>query len=113
MSPRYTALLIVGLALLLLTAGGTAQAQAPTQPPPLTPQEQLGKELFFDTNLSQPPGQACAVCHGPSVGYTGPDQAINQGGAVYEGAVAGRFGNRNFHSDKVVPAFAPHTSGAV
>ena len=94
MSPKYTALLIVGLALLLLAAGGTARAQAPAPPPQPTPQEQLGKALFFDTNLSEPPGQSCAVCHGPTVGYTGPDQAINQGGAVYEGAVAGRFGNR-------------------
>src|SRR5664280_3837929 len=38
--------------------------------------------------------QACAGCHGPEVGYTGPDAAINAGGAVYEGAMAGRFGNR-------------------
>src|SRR5512139_202904 len=62
--------------------------------PALTPQEQLGKDLFFDTNLSDPPGQACAVCHAPAVGWTGPDEAINAAGAVYEGAVAGRFGNR-------------------
>jgi cytochrome c peroxidase len=62
--------------------------------PSLTPQEQLGKFLFFDTTLSDPPGQSCAVCHGPDVGWTGPDQGINAAGAVYEGAVAGRFGNR-------------------
>src|SRR5659263_359605 len=60
----------------------------------LTEQEQLGKNLFFDTNLSTPPGQACAACHGPEVGYTGPDSDINTHGAVYEGAVKGRFGNR-------------------
>src|SRR5512144_3090851 len=35
----------------------------------LTPREQLGKNLFFDSDLS---GQACAVCHGPRVGWTGP-----------------------------------------
>src|ERR1019366_7252954 len=34
------------------------------------------------------------ACHGREVGYTGPDAAINAAGAVYEGAVAGRFGNR-------------------
>jgi cytochrome c peroxidase len=62
--------------------------------PILTPQEQLGKYLFFDTNLSDPAGQSCAVCHGPAVGWTGPDEAINAAGAVYEGAVPGRFGNR-------------------
>lgn len=60
----------------------------------LTPREELGKMLFFDENLSEPPGQSCAACHGPDVGYTGPDEPINEGGAVYEGAVAGRFGNR-------------------
>ncbi len=60
----------------------------------LTPEEELGKALFFDTSLSGPPGQSCAACHGPEVGYTGPDSAINAGGAVYEGAVVGRFGNR-------------------
>lgn len=60
----------------------------------LSPDQELGKMLFFDTNLSDPPGQACAACHGPKVGYTGPDAAINAAGTVYEGAVAGRFGNR-------------------
>jgi cytochrome c peroxidase len=60
----------------------------------LTPQEELGKSLFFDTNLSDPSGQACAACHGPGVGWTGPDEAINTAGAVYEGAFPGRFGNR-------------------
>jgi cytochrome c peroxidase len=60
----------------------------------LTDEEELGKYLFFDSNLSEPAGQACAACHGPSVGYTGPDASINAAGAVYEGAVAGRFGNR-------------------
>jgi cytochrome c peroxidase len=60
----------------------------------LTDQEELGKNLFFDIALSEPQGQSCAVCHGPEVGFTGPDEAINAGGAVYEGAVPGRFGNR-------------------
>ncbi len=60
----------------------------------LSPLEQLGKRLFFDTNLSSPAGQSCAACHGPQVGYTGPDEGINRGGGVYEGAVKGRFGNR-------------------
>jgi cytochrome c peroxidase len=61
---------------------------------PLTPQEQLGKNLFFDKNLSTPLGQSCAACHGREVGYTGPHSAVNAAGAVYEGAWPGRFGNR-------------------
>ena len=56
--------------------------------------EMLGKYLFFDTNLSDPTGQSCATCHGPEVGFTGPHEAINAAGAVYEGAYAGRFGDR-------------------
>ena len=62
--------------------------------PKLTPKEELGKKLFFDKNLSTPPGQDCAACHGPLVGMTGPDEEINKPGGVYEGAVHGRFGNR-------------------
>jgi cytochrome c peroxidase len=60
----------------------------------LSPKEHLGKLLFFDTSLSVPQGQSCAVCHGPAVGFTGPDAEVNKGGAVYEGAEKGRFGNR-------------------
>ncbi|MCJ7582936.1 MAG: hypothetical protein MUP98_20665 [Candidatus Aminicenantes bacterium] len=60
----------------------------------LSPVEELGKKLFFDANLSNPPGQSCAFCHGLDVGFTGPIEDINQQGAVYEGAVKGRFGNR-------------------
>ncbi|MCE8426523.1 MAG: cytochrome C [Candidatus Methanoperedens sp.] len=60
----------------------------------LTDQEQLGKNLFFDHDLSQPKGQDCAACHAPSVGFTGDHDAINKHGAVYEGAVTERFGNR-------------------
>jgi cytochrome c peroxidase len=64
------------------------------EPEGLTKKELLGKKLFFDTNLSSPPGQDCAFCHGPEAGWTGPVEEINKTGAVYEGAVAGRFGNR-------------------
>src|SRR5664280_2775224 len=71
----------------LVVAGASAQGN-------LTQNEELGKKLFFDTNLSTPAGLACAGCHGAEVGYTGQDAAINAAGAVYEGAVAGRFGNR-------------------
>jgi cytochrome c peroxidase len=60
----------------------------------LSPIEELGKKLLFDTHLSTPQGQSCAACHAPEVGFTGPTAAINAGGAVYEGAVHNRFGNR-------------------
>ncbi|UCG33834.1 MAG: hypothetical protein JSU68_04195 [Phycisphaerales bacterium] len=74
--------------LLVATCVGTTAAQD------LTPMEMLGKHLFFDQNLSTPPGQSCAVCHAPEVGFTGPDSEVNAHEAIYEGAVLGRFGNR-------------------
>lgn len=60
----------------------------------LTPLEQLGEHLFFDTNLSTPPGQACAACHAPETGFTGPDSEVNATVVAYHGAVHTRFGNR-------------------
>jgi cytochrome c peroxidase len=74
----------------LLLASGAATAGAGE----LTPVESLGRMLFFDENLSSPAGQSCADCHDPQVGWTGPDAAINAAGAVVEGAVSDRFGNR-------------------
>ena len=65
-----------------------------TRPDDFTDKEWLGKQLFFDTNLSEPAGRACAACHGSQIGWTGPDEMINRGGAAYEGAMTGRFGNR-------------------
>jgi len=60
----------------------------------LTPNEQLGKYLFFDVNLSFNSNLSCAACHAPEAGWTGPEAATNAGGAVYEGSIPGRFGNR-------------------
>jgi len=58
------------------------------------PMAELGRLIFFDATLSQPPGQSCATCHNPAAGWTGADSPINAAGAAYEGAVHGRFGNR-------------------
>lgn len=82
-----TSLLILP-AFILVFAVGLATANE------LSPMEQLGKNLLFDTNLSTPLGQSCAACHAPEVGYTGPDSDINNTVAVYPGAVMTRSGNR-------------------
>jgi cytochrome c peroxidase len=60
----------------------------------LTPQEQLGKSIFFDKNLSINANQSCAACHDPAAGWTGPDADLNALGSVYEGSIPGRFGDR-------------------
>jgi len=81
---RVSAIPIVAISLAIGT--GTAQA--------LTSQEKLGESIFFDISLSINGNQACAACHDPEVGFTGPESDINAGGAVYEGSITGRFGNR-------------------
>ncbi len=56
--------------------------------------QQLGKQIFFDASLSDPPGQSCATCHAPAAGWTGDRSEINAHAAVYPGAVETRSGNR-------------------
>jgi cytochrome c peroxidase len=58
----------------------------------------LGEKLFFDERLSDPEGQSCATCHGPEVGWTGPDEEVNKTGGVYPGALHQRYGNRKPNS---------------
>ena len=80
----------------------------------LTPKEQLGKSIFFDTNLSLNRNQACAGCHGPEAGWTGVSSDTNAHGAVYQGSVAGRFGNRKPPSSAYAtlsPIFGTNSSG--
>ena len=76
------------LALILVGSIGPVAAQeAPSS-------ADLGEAIFFDEALSLNGNQSCASCHDPDWGWTGPDSAINDGGSVYEGSIAGRFGDR-------------------
>lgn len=84
---KFWLVTLVCVAALAVVAGASADA-------PLIPKEELGKRIFFDTNLSTPPGMSCATCHAPEVGFTGPDSAINDTTAVYPGVIHTRFGNR-------------------
>lgn len=77
----------------LVFALGLAVA-GPTHAGSLSSVETLGKAIFFDTNLSVNGNQSCASCHDPDAGFTSPLAEFNAGGAVVEGSVAGRFGNR-------------------
>jgi cytochrome c peroxidase len=88
-SKGILALVGLALALVLLVVAAVVSAAEP-----LTPLQELGKSIFFDESLSINQNQACAACHAPGVGWTGPDQAINVHGAVYEGSIPGRFGAR-------------------
>jgi cytochrome c peroxidase len=79
-------------AVLVLMGNPPASAEAPA--PRAGDIVTLGKLIFLDENLSKTGTQSCASCHGEDVGFTGPDSATNAGGAVYQGAIPGRYGNR-------------------
>jgi cytochrome c peroxidase len=80
-------LVLAVVAILLLAAAVAAQSS-------LTPEQELGKAIFFDQDLSLNYNQSCAACHGPEAGWTGPESFTNAHGAVYEGSIPGAFGDR-------------------
>lgn len=72
--------------MLIITAGlSLAKSVKPAS------EQHLGRLIYFDKDLSNPLGQACASCHLPAAGYADPDQDL----PVSEGAITGRFGGRN------------------
>ena len=58
----------------------------------LTPRERLGLRLFFDTNLSEPAGTACASCHDPRRAFTGNNSTLI---GVAQGSRSDQFGTRD------------------
>jgi cytochrome c peroxidase len=50
----------------------------------------LGKKVFFDTNLSNPIGQACASCHAPEKAFSDPSNRD-----ISQGTLPNAFGMRN------------------
>jgi len=88
LNKRKLIAVLIAITGLLVFITGTVAASSPT------PIEELGKAIFFDENLSVNQNQSCASCHDPSVGWTGPISDTNALGAVYEGSIAGRFGDR-------------------
>jgi cytochrome c peroxidase len=84
---------VLGLALVLVILGYGSAARAQEATLQLTSLETLGKAIFFDSNLSLPPGQSCASCHDPSAGFTDLNHL-----AVSQGAIPNRVGNRNSQS---------------
>ncbi len=80
---RSHACLGLGLVFLLLNASsGYAD-----------PLVDFGRALFFDSNLSEPPGQSCATCHDPSQAFSDPRG--NHDGALSIGADGHSVGERN------------------
>ncbi len=87
-------LVLASLMTLLIVLPDVPAAAAPEVQSTLTPIQTLGKMIFFDTDLSANSMMSCATCHAPEVGFTGPDEIVNDTTVVYPGAISTRFGNR-------------------
>lgn len=74
-------------AALLLLAACAGKAPDPTAQESLAA---LGREIFFDTALSEPAGQSCASCHAPERSFTDPGPE-----STSQGVIPGLFGARN------------------
>jgi cytochrome c peroxidase len=79
---------------LKLTLAALIPVSAHAAGPELSTLQQVGKDIFFDANLSEPAGQACVSCHAPDTGFTSPDSARNAREAIMAGALSDRAGAR-------------------
>lgn len=80
--------------MLTASALGCADSTGPSVSGPvaLQPLERLGQRIFEDPDLSVRRNQSCATCHAAAWGFKASDAA--QRGGVFEGSIAGRFGDR-------------------
>ena len=65
--------------------------------------ELLGKLMLYDKQLSVNRNEACAFCHMPETGFTGPVSELNRTPGSYPGSVRARFSNRKPQSHAYAP----------
>ena len=65
--------------------------------------ELLGKLMLFDKELSVNRNEACAFCHMPETGFTGPISELNKTTGSYPGSVRTRFSNRKPQTHSYAP----------
>ena len=65
--------------------------------------ELLGKLMLFDKELSVNRNEACAFCHMPETGFTGPVSELNRTTGSYPGSVRTRFSERKPQTHTYAP----------
>jgi cytochrome c peroxidase len=65
--------------------------------------ELLGKLMLYDKQLSVNRNEACAFCHTPETGFTGPVSELNRTTGAYPGSVRTRFSDRKPQSHAYAP----------
>ncbi len=97
-------------------AGASAHAAASTQvssPSAPSPAElvALGRQIFADPKLSDPPGTSCASCHDPATAYSSQNGSTN---GLPRGSRRGHFARRTAPSLlylRYIPSFRHHQEG--
>jgi cytochrome c peroxidase len=74
------------------TAAPSRDASTPVASTDEEPRVTLGRKIFFDPSLSDPPGTSCASCHDPAHGYAGTNGSSV---GTARGSRAGRFARRS------------------
>jgi cytochrome c peroxidase len=90
------------------TAMAAASPESTAVLPAPDPRAALGRELFFDASLSDPPGTSCASCHDAAHGFAGNNGSRS---GVARGSREGHFARRNTPSVlylRFVPRFHFH-----
>jgi cytochrome c peroxidase len=65
--------------------------------------ELLGKLMLYDKQLSVNRNEACAFCHMPATGFTGPVSELNRTTGSYPGSVRTRFSERKPQTHSYAP----------
>ena len=65
--------------------------------------ELLGKLMLYDKQLSVNRNEACAFCHMPETGFTGPVSELNRTTGAYPGSVRTRFSDRKPQTHAYAP----------
>ena len=65
--------------------------------------ELLGKLMLYDKDLSVYRNEACAFCHMPETGFTGPVSELNRTTGAYPGSVRTRFSDRKPQTHAYAP----------
>ena len=65
--------------------------------------ELLGKLMLYDKQLSVHRNEACAFCHMPEIGFTGPVSELNRTTGAYPGSVRTRFSDRKPQTHAYAP----------
>src|SRR5713226_7735089 len=65
--------------------------------------ELLGKVMLYDKHLSVNRNEACAFCHMPQTGFTGPVSELNATTGSYPGSVRTRFSDRKPQTHSYAP----------